>query len=251
MEAFFQYHSKLKLFRPFTTDHLITMAIIFVLCVLLFVFRKKLREKGSRRFFRISLAIVILAANVSYHLWLVYEHAWSAKRALPLQLSDLAALLAIVMLLTTNYRVFQFMYFAGLGSAIQAIVTPDLYHFSFPHFLYFESFISHGGVVLACLFMVAAFKYRPTVPSLWGTVLIVDLYAISVFFLNKFLGSNYLYIMKKAGMDTILNYFGPWPWYLLSMEIAMIVSFYILYSPFWIRRKRTGRRCPEPEGSRR
>jgi hypothetical integral membrane protein (TIGR02206 family) len=234
MKAFFQYHSKLELFRPFSVDHLITMAIIFVLCILLFVYRKKLKEK--QKLFRVTLAFIILVANVLYHLWLVSENAWSVKKALPLQLSDLAAILAIVMLLSKSYRLFQFMYFAGLGSAIQAILTPDLYKFSFPHFLYFQSFVSHGGVVLACLFMVAAFNYQPTIPSMWVTILIVNIYGVCVFFLNRLLGSNYLYIMKKAGMSP-LNYLGPWPWYLLSLEIVMIVCFYILYSPFWIKRK--------------
>jgi hypothetical integral membrane protein (TIGR02206 family) len=235
MKAFFEYHSKLELFRPFSADHLITMAIIFILCILLFVFRKKVKEKRS--LFRFILAFIILAANVLYHLWLMYEHAWSSKRALPLQLSDLAALLAVLMLLTKSYRIFQFMYFAGLGSAIQVIVTPDLYHFSFPHFLYFQSFVSHGGVVLACLFMVVAFNYRPTIPSMWVTILIVNIYGVCVFFINKRLGSNYMYLMKKAGMNTILNYLGPWPWYILSIELVMILFFYILYSPFWIKRK--------------
>lgn len=237
MRAFFQYDSKLKLFHPFSADHLITIAIIVILCILLFVFRKKLKEKGKRNVFRFTLAFIILAANVWYHLWLVSEKAWSAKNALPLQLSDLAALLATVMLLTKSLRIFQFMYFAGLGSAIQVIVTPDLYHFSFPHFLYFQSFVSHGGVVLACIFMIVAFGYRPTIRSMWMTILIVNIYAVCVFFINKQLGSNYLYLMKKAGMNTILNYFGPWPWYLLSMELAMILSFYILYTPFWIKKK--------------
>lgn len=235
MKEFFEYHSKLDLFHPFSTEHLITMAIIFTLSIFLFVYRKKL--EGKRKLFRYALASIILMVNVWYHLWLVSEHAWSVKKALPLQLSDLAALLAIVMLLTRSERVFQFMYFAGLGSAIQAIVTPDLYHFSFPHFLYFQSFISHGGVVLSCLLMVVAFSYRPTIRSLWVTVLIVNLYAVCVFFINKQLGSNYMYIMKKAGMNTILTILGPWPWYLLSVEILMILSFYLLYSPFWIKSK--------------
>lgn len=236
MRSYFQYPSKLELFRPFSADHLITMAIIFVLCILLFVFRKNLKEKRTRNIFRFTLSFIILIANVLYHLWLVHELAWTARKALPLQLSDLAALLTVVMLLTESYRIFQFMYFAGLGSAIQVILTPDLYKFSFPHFLYFQSFVSHGGVVLACLFMVVAYNYRPTIRSMWVTILLVNIYGVCIFFLNKVLGSNYLYIMKKAGM-TILNFFGPWPWYLLTMELAMILSFYILYCPFWIKRK--------------
>lgn len=234
MRSFFEYHSKLDLFRPFSADHVITISIIVILCILLFVFRKQLTV--NRRSVRFSLAAIILAANIFYHFWLVYEHSWSVQTALPLQLSDLAVLLAVIMLLTKNEIVFQFMYFAGLGSAIQAILTPDLYHFSFPHFLYFQSFISHGGVVLACLFMVAAYHYRPAFRSMWVAFVLVNIYGVGVFFLNKYLGSNYLYIMNKAGM-TPLNFLGPWPWYLLSLELVMIVMFYILYSPFWIKRK--------------
>jgi hypothetical integral membrane protein (TIGR02206 family) len=237
MREFFRYHSKLDLFQPFSMEHLITMAVIFMLCILLFVFRNNLKVEGRRRIFRFTLASLILVSNVLYHLWLLYEHAWTVKKALPLQLSDLAALLAIAMLLTKNKQLFQFMYFAGLASAIQAIVTPDLYHFSFPHFLYFQSFVSHGGVVLACLFMVVAFNFRPTILSMWVTVLIVNFYAVFVYFINKKLGANYLYIMKKAGMNTILDKLGPWPWYLFGVEIIMVLSFYLLYSPFWLKRK--------------
>jgi hypothetical integral membrane protein (TIGR02206 family) len=236
MRPYFEYHSKLELFRPFSREHLITIVIIFILSLLLYIFRKRFKEKGNRKVFRYTLAFVILGANVWYHLWLVSENAWTAKKALPLQLSDLAAILAVVMLVTKSERIFQFMYFAGLGSAIQVILTPDLYKFSFPHFLYFQSFVSHGGVVLACLFMVWAFGYRPTTRAMWVTILIVNLYAGFLFFVNKVLGSNYMYIMKKSGMS-VLNALGPWPWYLLSVELLMIVSFLILYSPFWIRQR--------------
>jgi hypothetical integral membrane protein (TIGR02206 family) len=235
MKEFFEYHSKLDLFHPFSNVHIITMAIIVMFSILLFIYRHKL--EGRRKLVRYTLAFIILLANVWYQLWLVSEHAWSAQQALPLQLSDLAALLAIVMLWTRNDRIFQFMYFAGLGSAIQAILTPDLHHFSFPHFLYFQSFVSHGGVVLSCLFMIVAFSCRPTIRSLWVSVLIVNLYAFCIFFINKRLGSNYMYMMKKAGMNTILDLLGPWPWYYLSVEIVMIVSFFLLYCPFWIKSK--------------
>jgi len=237
MEANFQFHSKLDSFRLFSVEHLVTMGIIFVLCVLLFVMRNELKKNGKRRLFRFSLAALLVVSDALQHLWLISENAWSIRRDLPLHLSDIVVILAVVMLLSKSYRLFQFMYFAGLGSSIQAILTPNLGKFSFPHFQYFEFFVSHGGVVLACLFMVVAFNYRPTILSMWVTILIVNLYAACVFFLNKLLAANYLYIMKKPRTASLLDYLGPWPWYLLSMELVMIVSFYILYSPFWIKRK--------------
>ncbi|XZF74945.1 YwaF family protein [Bacillus sp. AL-1R] len=237
MERFFQFHSKLGAFRLFSKDHLLTIGILLILCVLLFVFRKQIQWSGKKRLFRFSVAFLLLASEILYHIWLVYENAWSLKNGLPLELSDLTVILGIIMLLTNSYRMFQFMYFAGLASSIQAIMTPDLGHYSFLHFRYFEFFVSHGGVVLACLVMVVASKFRPTIPSMWVTVLIVNLYAACVFFINKALNSNFMYLMKKPENASILDYLGPWPWYLLSAEIVMIVTFYILYSPFWIKRK--------------
>lgn len=237
MQTFFQFNSKLDPFRLFSREHLITIAIILVLGILLFIFREEIQKQEKRRIIRLSLALLLLASDASYHIWLVSKNTWSFKEALPLHLSDLAVILAIVMLLTGSFRLFQFMYFAGLGSSIQAVLTPDLGRYSFPHFRYIEFFVSHGGVVLACLFIVFAFKYRPTIRSMWMTVLLVNLYAVCIFFLNKWLGANYLYIMKKPENASLLDVLGPWPWYLISLEIIMIVTFYLLYSPFWLKRE--------------
>jgi hypothetical integral membrane protein (TIGR02206 family) len=236
MQAYFQVHSKLHPFRLFSMEHIVTIGLIIVLCILLFLFKKRLREEG--KYLRIALALLLLVSDISQQLWLLFEHAWSIKSALPLQLSDLTAILAIVMLLSRSYKLFQFMYFAGLGSSIQAILTPDLGKYSFPHFQYIEFFVSHGGVVLACLLMVAVFNYQPMIPSMWGTIFIVTLYSGLIFFLNKRLGSNYLFIMKKPKSASLLDYLGQWPWYLISLELVMIFSFYMLYSPFWIKKYR-------------
>ena len=237
MQVYFQFHSKLDSFRLFSVEHLLTLGIIFILCLLLFVMRNELKKEGKRSPFRFLLAFLLVISEALEHLWLLVENAWSIRRDLPLQLSDLVVLLAIVMLLTRSEKLFQIMYFAALSSSIQAILTPDLGKFSFPHFQYIEFFVSHGGVVLACLFMVVAFNYRPTIRSMWVTILIVNLHAACVFFLNKVLGANYLFIMKKPKSRSLLDYLGPWPWYLLSMELVMILSFYILYIPFWNKRK--------------
>jgi hypothetical integral membrane protein (TIGR02206 family) len=237
MQAFFQYHSKLDSFRLFSVEHLLTIGIIFILCLLLFLWRNELKKEEKGRVIRFFLAVLLVASDVLEHLWLVVENSWSIRRDLPLHLSDLVVILAIVMLLTRGEKLFRFMYFAGMGSSIQAILTPDLGRFSFPHFQYIEFFVSHGGVVLACLFMVAAFHYRPTIRSMWVTILLVNLYAVCVYFLNKLLGSNYLYIMNKPKSTSLLDYLGPWPWYLFSMELVMVLSFFILYLPFWNKRK--------------
>ncbi|PLS08386.1 YwaF family protein [Neobacillus cucumis] len=237
MHAFFRIHSNLHSFRLFSVEHLLPLGIILILCTLLFIFRNKLKEKSKRRYVSFFLAFLLFFSTAWEQAWLLFEHGWSLKRSLPLQLSDLSVILAIVMLFTRSKKLFEFMYFAGLGSSLQAILTPDLGRYSFPHFEYFEFFVSHGGVVLACLFMVLVFNYCPTLQGMWVTIFIVNIYSGIVFFLNKWLGANYLYIMKKPKSVSLLDYLGQWPWYLLSMEMVMILSFYILYCPLWIKKK--------------
>ncbi|GLW43150.1 hypothetical protein Bamy01_27950 [Bacillus amyloliquefaciens] len=184
------------------------------------------------------LFILLAVSQICYHIWLLFHHAWSLKTSLPLQLSDLSVYLAMLMVMTKSKKLFAFLYFAGLGSAIQAMATPDLGAYTFPHFRYIVFFVSHGCVFLACLFMASAEKYRPSVHALWVSVLIVNLYGACVFFIDRVLNANYLYLMKKPKTASLLNVFGPWPWYLLSMEAAVILSFFILYIPFWLLKKR-------------
>ncbi|NRD78235.1 TIGR02206 family membrane protein [Bacillus sp. BRMEA1] len=235
MYEYFRFHSKLDKFELFSVQHLLTVGIIISLGILIFIKKDVIREQRQRNVLRLFLAFLLLISEVWEQLWLVAEHSWTLKKALPLQLSDLAVILAIVMLVSKNKRLFQFMYFAGLGSSIQAILTPDLDKFSFPHIQYIEFFVSHGGVVLACIWFIVVFNLHPKRQFIWITILIVNLYAVCIFFVNRLLKANYLYLMEKPGNSSILDFLGPWPWYILSLELVMIGSFYILYAPFFLK----------------
>ncbi|WP_191565522.1 TIGR02206 family membrane protein [Metabacillus idriensis] len=227
MNPYFQHNSQLNEFRLFSSEHLWTIVIILFLSILLFIMKKQVRlRRKSIRFF---LAGFLLISMLSHQLWLVQEGAWKAKSSLPLHLSDLAVILAIVMLITKSTKLFQFMFFAGIASSVQAILTPDLGKYSFPHFQYIVFFLTHGGVIIACLFMLLAYHLRPTWSSLWVSVLIVNGYAVCIYFLNKLLDSNYLYIKKKPDNASLLDALGEWPMYLFWMELIMIASFLFLY----------------------
>ncbi|QOQ54173.1 YwaF family protein [Bacillus amyloliquefaciens] len=238
MQKYFQLKSETGAFHLFSAEHIFTLFIIGLLGVFVIILRKKLNHGLPNRVFRYVLFILLAVSQICYHIWLLFHHAWSLKTSLPLQLSDLSVYLAMLMVMTKSKKLFAFLYFAGLGSAIQAMATPDLGAYTFPHFRYIVFFVSHGCVFLACLFMASAEKYRPSVRALWVSVLIVNLYGACVFFIDRVLNANYLYLMKKPKTASLLNVFGPWPWYLLSMEAAVILSFFILYIPFWLLKKR-------------
>lgn len=134
MQKYFQLKSETGAFHLFSREHIFTLLIIGLLGAGVIVFRKKLNHGRSNRVFRYVLFILLAVSQISYHIWLLCHHAWSLKTALPLQLSDLSVYLAMLMVMTKSKKLFAFLYFAGLGSAVQAMATPDLGAYSFPQF---------------------------------------------------------------------------------------------------------------------
>lgn len=237
MYEYFQHDPKVENFRLFSADHIWTLVLILFLTFLLFIFKKKV--KLMRQPVRIALAVILFLSMFVHQVWLIAEGAWTPQSSLPLHLSDFTVILAIIMLIAKSSRLFQFLYYAGIASSIQAVLTPNLGQYSFPHFQYIVFFLSHGGVIIACLFMILAYYFLPTWRSLWASVLIVNVYAGCIYLLNKRIGSNYLYIMKKPENASLLDFLGAWPRYLLWMEVFMIASFLILYGCIKLKQLRS------------
>jgi uncharacterized membrane protein YwaF len=55
--------------------------------------------------------------------------------------------------------------------------------------------------------------------------------------INFWLDANDFYLVEKPVNPSILDYFGPWPWYILVTEGLAFVFFAIAYVPIAIARK--------------
>jgi hypothetical integral membrane protein (TIGR02206 family) len=219
-------------FVLFSATHWLTLITIVLVNLLIFLFRKQLRNNRVNRLARLVLAVILIASEISLQWWIGYIGDWDIQYSLPLHLSSITLILSAILLLTKSYKLFEFTYFAGVGSALQAMLTPDISLYTFPHFRFVHFFISHGGIVIANLFMVLVESYRPTWKSVWKAFLYLNTYATFIFVLNLIIGSNYMYISEKPINPSILDYLGPWPFYILPLEIIAIVTFLILYLPF-------------------
>ncbi|TLS35750.1 TIGR02206 family membrane protein [Pseudalkalibacillus caeni] len=237
MWSYFRWEYENDPFILFSMEHILTLLTIGLCGLLIYFFRRLLRTPFYNKLFRYSLAGLLVLAEASLQSWFLYYDAWSVSYSLPLHLSSISLFLAVIMLLTKNKLAFEFTYFAGLGSAIQAMLTPDLDIYSFPHFRYIHFFISHGGVAIACLFMILAERFKPTLRSLWRSFAALNAYTAFIFIVNKIVDGNYMFIMRKPHNPSILDFLGPWPWYILVLEGIALVSFFILLLPFLIRRR--------------
>ncbi len=92
--------------------------------------------------------------------------------------------------------------------------------------------IGHAGGVLAILYAIFRFGFRPQLRSLGVALLVSAVYAIAVSVLNYLLGSNYLFLMAKPEAPSVLDLFGPWPQYLLGLVMIAVLSCGLSYLPF-------------------
>jgi len=193
----------------------------------------------QRRLVRRSLAALLVANELFWHAWHVYHDLWSVETLLPLNLCNLMVFLAAWVLLTKDQTGYEFLYLLGLPAASQVLLTPALGPYGFPHILFFQIFISHGGVALAALYLTLVEGLRPASwRAVWRVAVWTTIYALLIFLLNQWLGSNYLFLTHKPPAGTLLDYLGPWPWYILSMELIGLVLVTALYLPFHLAGKK-------------
>ncbi|HJQ14497.1 MAG TPA: TIGR02206 family membrane protein, partial [Anaerolineales bacterium] len=187
---------------------------------------------GTKTAIRWLLALALLGNEIAWHYWNFIYGTWTIQTMLPLHLCSVLVWLGAFMLLTKNYRLYEFMYLMGISGAIQALATPGIGIYGFPHFVFFQYFLSHGLIITSAIYMTAVEHFRPTGRSLLRVAIWMNIYVVIIFFINAFLGSNYLMINEKPMTPSLLDRLPEWPVYILYMELIGIISMLLLYLPF-------------------
>lgn len=230
MDRFFEI-KQAAAFTAYSPPHLIALLIFGLVVILLYLFRQWF-QKGSRsRNGRYFLAAVLVICEASLNIWYTAESVYQVKSSLPLELCSITLYLCILMLLTRSRMLFQIAYFTGIGGAIQALLTPAL-DYGYPHFRFIEFFTAHIAIILAVLYMVWVERFRPTLKSIGLTMIVLNALLVVVLFVNAATGGNYMFLSRKPDSASLLDFLGPYPWYLLSLEGVALVLFLILYLPF-------------------
>jgi hypothetical integral membrane protein (TIGR02206 family) len=206
-------------------------------------------SETTRRNIAIALAAVLVLNKAAVY-WTIFsiEHqGW--RDSLPMHMCDWSAVAAIVALLWRGQLAYEMAYFWALGGTLQATLTPDLKD-DFPDIRFLTFFISHGGTLVAVAFLTLGLKMRPWPKSLPRIVLWSNVYLVVAGTTDWLLNENYGYLRRKPASASLLDHMGPWPWYIVSLEAAAVLSFVIYYLPFFamdrIKKKRMHTNPPFP-----
>ncbi len=242
-------------------------------------------EGGWRLWAAVTLGVLVFVAEVSWWVTLGVVGIWQPSFGLPLQLCDVAGLIAAVALWWRRPLWAEITWFWGIGGSIQALATPVIAD-PFPHTTYFTYYVpwvyyvTHGSIIGSALFLVIGLRLYPRAWAVLRMFLLTALWTLAVGlvdFLGVFAAApacrvgqgaalprlatclnpnlwDYMFLRQPPAGNTLLSLLGPWPIYIGTATLVGLVTLVILDLPFWrLRRQRrragSGDGAPRPTGA--
>ena len=226
-------------FETFGWPHLAALALTPALPAALALVARR-GPPGARELIARLLAGGLLVNEFAY--WGIRIHqigieGWF-RNHLPLHVCGVAVLLTVATLLFRREGTYEIVYFWGLTGALNAVITPGGLAVGFPEYRFFQYFIAHSGIVTGVLFATWGLGMRPTLGGLLRVFAWLNLFAAAVGVINTLLGSNYMFLSEPPAGTASPFFAAPWPWYLLILEVVGLGMFFLVLSPFWLRRAR-------------
>ena len=215
---------------PFGAAHIGIIAAIPALAALLaLAIRRGGTVAGAA--IRLGLGAALAVNELAWYAYRLRHEGFRFPDGLPLHLCDVALWLTVVACIRTVPRVYELAWYFGVCGSGAAVITPDLWA-PWPSYPTIQFFVAHGLVVAAVLAMTWGGILRPGPGSAWRALLVLNAYAAAVGAFNAYFGTNYLYLCRKPAGFSPLDWFGPWPYYLMAGEALAAAAFLLLWLPF-------------------
>ena len=217
-------------FRSFSTQHFGAL-VVFILFTVTVIWIGVNSEERTKKWIGFSISFLAFSVMVMDLVYRLITSTLDIKDDLPFFLCDVVVIMLPLIIWNQNRNWLGILYFWAVAGTLQALLTPELED-GFPSFNYFRYFIMHAGIVTAVIYSVMIWKIRIGWRDFLNAILFAQVYIVTVHLINIVLKSNYSYTMEKPESATIMDLMGPWPWYILTGELVMIVLFLLLMIPF-------------------
>ncbi len=228
-------------FRPFGSLHWATLALTAVVTVAVTMAGRR-HERWRKWMLRgLACGLAFSIGGVVFHF--LENGGGFDWRALPLHLCDITVALAAGAVLTRRQWLYELAYFFGLAGGSQAMLTPDLGGaMAWWRFAIF--FGAHASVIVAVIFLTGACGMRPRPNAVWRAMGGLAAYTVFAALVNWAVDANFGYLREKPTQSSVLDHLGEWPWYIGGMGALALLSFSLLYAPFYLRNRRKAQETP-------
>lgn len=181
-------------------------------------------------------ALLLVLSSIAYSIYRINSGMWELRYDLPMQLCSWVSLTVVITALTRNQFAFEISYYWILAGSIQGTLTPNL-QFDYPHPYFFIYFVGHVSLIVALFYFLFVWNLKPEPGSVKRVFLFTQVYFLAAMTANLLLEANYGYLLEKPENPSLLDFLGPWPHYILAMQILAFSLFVLFYLPFRPRHK--------------
>ncbi len=218
-------------FHPYGLSHWIALLVFFAgLVALVYWGRRGPSEEAEWRF-RHGFALLFAANQIFFQIYSMLPSNWNVAKSLPFQFSDLAPVGAIFALWNGNPLGFLLAYYWGLTLTPHSVFTPVV-AYDFPHISFLMYWNPHVLMLWASVYLTWGLGYRPTWRGYALTMTLSVVWVVTMMVFNHLTGANYLFVSRKPGSATLLDYLGDWPLYVLVLVGLGLVVWALMTGPW-------------------
>ena len=129
---------------------------------------------------------------------------------------------------------YEWLLFLSIPSGVHSILTPELTQ-GISNYHIFDFYFVHAALIFIPLFLTLNIGMLPRKKAWRSSFLYVQILLLIIFPLNFFLDSNYMYLAEKPMVDNPFL-MGGWPWYIIGLELVLMLHIAIIYLPFALKK---------------
>lgn len=213
--------------------HLLQIFITGLVIFLIIRYKERIRESQYENILRYVIGSTLIVIEVSYYIWKGYMGTLTFVNGFPLGVCAINILVSIYIIFSKNEKVFNIIYFWGLG-AILSILFPDML-FGPDRYRYYQFFYAHIFFLWIYMYMIFVHGYRPNLKDFRNSAVLLFVVAVGVALpLSFVLDYNFMFMLNAGGTPlVILEPLGQVV-YVIGTVIVMAIVMAIYYSPIYI-----------------
>jgi hypothetical integral membrane protein (TIGR02206 family) len=230
-------------FTAYGPSHWTVLAVFAIGAAALIWIGRRQTESQARVLGRVLAALLVAVFGVALVYKLIHP---TLDGSVPLQLCDIAELMAAYALWSQRHWAFALTYYWGLVLSSQALITPDVGAPDFPSHGFLTFFALHVLVVWAAIYLTWGRGMRPQWRSYRFAIITTLVWVAVTFTFNSITGTDYGYLNRKPPVASLLDALGPWPVYLLAEVVIVLIVWALMTWPWERTRRRANEAQPVP-----
>ncbi len=224
-------------FELFGWLHILIVLLAAGSIVGMYYLRDRLKNPMVARVLRYTVAALLLAGELGFHIWTASLGEFRWANAIPLGLCDLMNWVTIVALLFDLKGVAKVVLpWAFVGALLSYVVVDMGRSYGIPHFRFFHYFANHWLFLVGCLYYLFAEKFTYTYRDLLRSSGWLGGLALLVLAVNLVFDKNHMFLVEWPHELDVINQALVFPLNTLLLALGIFALFNIFFLAFVFRR---------------